>query len=127
MTTIDISGDIGEGRDTDDALLDVISSASIAGGGHAGDAPTSRRLLTACKERGIRAGAHPGYADAKRFGRVRLVIPIDQLLAQIRSQLILIRWIAHEVDVPVRYVKLHGALANETSEQLGLAVGVYAA
>ncbi|KRA42623.1 LamB/YcsF family protein [Devosia sp. Root635] len=126
MTSIDLNADLGEGMGTDEDLLDIVSSASIACGGHAGDAPTIRHILKTCKARGVRAGAHPGYADPKRFGRFRVVMPLDQLLGQIRSQLFLIRFIADEVGVPLSYVKLHGALANQTAEELAFAVGIFA-
>ena len=126
MTTIDLNADLGEGMGSDDALLEVVSSASIACGGHAGDPATIRHVLRACKERGVQAGAHPGYADPTRFGRFRLVMPLDQLLGQIREQMFLIRLLADEVGVPLRYVKLHGALANQTAEELALAVGIFA-
>ena len=127
MTTIDLNADLGEGMGTDDDLLEVVSSASIACGGHAGDAQTIRHILKLCKARGIRAGAHPGYADKPRFGRFRLVMPLDQLIAQVRNQMFLIRHIAGEVDVPLSYVQLHGALANQTAEELAMAVAVFAA
>jgi UPF0271 protein len=126
VTTIDLNADLGEGMGSDDELLQIVSSASIACGGHAGDAPTMRRILKACKQLGVRAGAHPGYQDPKRFGRFRLVMPMEQLLGQIRSQLFLIRWIADEVGVDLEYVKLHGALANQTAEELAFAVGIFA-
>jgi 5-oxoprolinase (ATP-hydrolysing) subunit A len=126
MTTIDLNADLGEGMGSDDALLEVVSSASIACGGHAGDPATIRAVLHACKDRGVQAGAHPGYADPTRFGRFRLVLPLDQLLSQIRDQMFLIRLLADEVGVPLRYVKLHGALANQTAEELALAVGIFA-
>lgn len=127
MTSIDLNADLGEGMGTDDDLLGIVSSASIACGGHAGDAQTIRHILKLCKARGIRAGAHPGYADKPRFGRFRLVMPLDQLIGQVRNQMFLIRHIAGEVDVPLSYVKLHGALANQTAEELALAVAVFAA
>jgi UPF0271 protein len=126
MTSIDLNADLGEGMGTDDDLLEIVSSASIACGGHAGDAATIRRVLKICKLRGVKAGAHPGYADRLRFGRFRVVMPIDQLLSQIREQMFLIRHIADEVDVPISYVKLHGALANQTAEELTIAIGVFA-
>jgi UPF0271 protein len=127
MTTIDLNADLGEGMASDDALLEIVSSASIACGGHAGDAASIRRILTICKHRGIRAGAHPGYADVRGFGRQRLEMPLDQLLGQIGTQMFLIRWVAREVDIELSYVKLHGALANETAEQLAFAIGIFAA
>lgn len=126
MTTIDLNADLGEGMGTDEELLGIVSSASIACGGHAGDAPTMRRILEICKARGIRAGAHPGYADPQRFGRFRIVMPLEQLLGQVRSQLFLIRWIADEVGFPLSYVKLHGALANQAAEELAMAVAIFA-
>ena len=125
MTSIDLNADLGEGMGTDEQLLEIVSSASIACGGHAGDVPTMRHVLELCKERGIRAGAHPGYADPARFGRFRLVMPMDQLLGQIRSQMLLIRTVADEVGAELAYVKLHGALANQTAEELAFAVGVF--
>ena len=125
MTSIDLNADLGEGMGTDDDLLAIVSSASIACGGHAGDAATIRRILKICKAGGVRAGAHPGYNDPTRFGRFRLVMPLEQLLGQIRSQLFLVRHIADEVDVPLEYVKLHGALANQTAEELAFAVGIF--
>ncbi len=127
MTTIDLNADLGEGTGNDEALLEIVSSASIACGGHAGTPETIRRMLALCRERGVRAGAHPSYPDAANFGRLRLVMPLDQLIGQLRSQLILIRTIADQLDVPVAYVKLHGALANQTAEELPLAVAVFGA
>lgn len=126
MKSIDLNADLGEGMGSDDDLLGIVSSASIACGGHAGDAATIRHILKVCKAGGVRAGAHPGYMDRKGFGRFRLVIPLEQLLGQIRDQMFLIRHIAGEVDVPLDYVKLHGALANQTAEELAFAVGIFA-
>ncbi|WDR03286.1 LamB/YcsF family protein [Devosia algicola] len=125
MTNIDLNADLGEGMGADDELLAIVSSASIACGGHAGDAPTIRRVLEQCKALRVRAGAHPGYVDPARFGRFRLVLPLDQLLGQLRSQLMLIRSIADDIGVDLAYVKLHGALANQTAEELAFAVGIF--
>jgi UPF0271 protein len=127
MTTIDLNADLGEGVGDDAAMLELVSSASIACGGHAGDAETIRRLLRLCRDRGVRAGAHPSYPDRLNFGRLRLVMPLDQLIGQLRSQLILIRTIADQLSQPISYVKLHGALANQAAEELPLAVGVFGA
>lgn len=127
MSRIDLNADLGEGVGDDEAMLELVSSASIACGGHAGTPDTIRRMLTLCREGGVRAGAHPSYPDTANFGRLRLVMPLDQLIGQLRSQLILIRTIGEQLDVPVAYVKLHGALANQTAEELPLAVGVFGA
>lgn len=126
-TTIDLNADLGEGVGDDEAMLELVSSASIACGGHAGTPDSIRDMLLRCRQRGVRAGAHPSYPDTKNFGRLRLVMPLDQLVGQLRSQLVLIRTIADEVEVPVAYVKLHGALANQAAEELPLAVAVFGA
>ena len=125
MTSIDLNADLGEGMGTDEQLLEIVSSASIACGGHAGNADSIRHVLELCKERNIQAGAHPGYADPARFGRFRIVMPLDQLLGQIRTQMLLIRSIADEIGAELAYVKLHGALANQTAEELAFAVRVF--
>jgi UPF0271 protein len=127
MTTIDLNADLGEGVGDDAAMLELVTSASIACGGHAGNAESIRRMLTLCRERGVRPGAHPSYPDTANFGRLRLVMPLDQLIGQLRSQLFLIRTIADQLGVPIAYVKLHGALANQAAEELPLAVGVFGA
>ncbi len=127
MTAIDLNADLGEGTGSDDDLLRIVSSASIACGGHAGDEATMRRVLRLCKERGIRAGAHPGYPDKPGFGRVRLDMPRSALLESLRAQIALIRRVAAEVGVAIRYVKLHGALANVAAEDDGLATDIFAA
>ena len=72
---IDLNADIGEGCGDDDALLQCVSSASIACGGHAGDAQSMRAALRACRRLGVAAGAHPGYADREHFGRRALDLP----------------------------------------------------
>jgi UPF0271 protein len=124
MSTIDLNADVGEGMGTDDALLAVVSSASIACGGHAGDADTIRSALSACKARGVRAGAHPGFADKANFGRTRLHVGADVLRSQLQSQLILFHTIAVQVGIEVAFFKLHGAMANMAAEDFAFASGV---
>ncbi|NGP17558.1 LamB/YcsF family protein [Devosia chinhatensis] len=123
---MDLNADLGEGMGSDDDLLSIVSSASIACGGHAGDAATIRHVLKLCKARGVKAGAHPGYADRQRFGRFRLDLTQEQMQGQIQEQLFLVRFIAEEVGLPISYVKLHGALANQAAESLEFAVGIFA-
>lgn len=127
MMTVDLNADLGEGIGSDDDLLDIVSSASIACGGHAGDAQTMRHVLKRCKARGVRAGAHPGYADKQNFGRLRLDISRSKLLSQLREQMTLIRHVASETEVTLSYLKLHGALANQAAEDLDLALELFAA
>lgn len=123
----DLNADLGEGSGSDDALLEIVSSASIACGGHAGDEISMRIALRAAKARGVTVGAHPGFADRENFGRKRLMLPPEELDAQVRRQVRDLVEAAEEEGVPVRYVKLHGALANMAAEEASVAAVCFAA
>lgn len=114
---IDLNSDLGEGygpwvMGDDAAILDCVTSANIACGGHAGDPETMFKTLRLAAERGVQVGAHPGYADREGFGR--RVIPMQpqeagrMLVAQVGALVALARL----AGTQVRYVKPHGALGN---------------
>lgn len=117
MSWLDLNADLGEGVGDDAAMLEIVSSANVACGGHAGDADTMRATVRAAKGRGVVVGAHPGFADRENFGRKRLLLPPEELDASIRGQVRTLVEIAEEEGWPVRYVKLHGALANMAAEE----------
>lgn len=117
MSMLDLNADLGEGVGDDAAMLDIVTSASIACGGHAGDEATMRAALRAAKARGVVVGAHPGFPDRANFGRLRMMLPPEELDATIRAQVRQLVEIGEEEDWPVRYVKLHGALANMAAEE----------
>lgn len=121
MTAIDLNADIGEGMGDDIALLDLISSASIACGGHAGDGQTMRTAVRAAKARRVRIGAHPGFIDRENFGRRRLMLERGELSRQIRTQVAALAAVAKQERAQIAYVKLHGALANMAAEDVALA------
>ena len=121
MNWLDLNADLGEGVGDDLAMLDIVSSASIACGGHAGDRDSMRAAVRAAKARGVVIGAHPGFPDRANFGRVRMLLPPDELDASLRSQVRQLVEIAEEEDWPIRYVKLHGALANMAAEEPAVA------
>lgn len=127
MTWLDLNADLGEGVGNDEAMLAIVSSANIACGGHAGDAGTMRAALRAAKAHGVTVGAHPGFADRETFGRRRLVLPPAELDASIRAQVRLLVEMGEEEGVRVRYVKLHGALANMAAEEPAVAAVCFAA
>lgn len=126
MSVIDLNADLGEGAGSDRELLQIVSSASIACGGHAGDEETMRNVLRTAKANDVRCGAHPGYADRENFGRVRLDLESEELATQIRDQLLTINRIAGEEGVSLAYVKLHGALANMAAEDEAIALAAFA-
>lgn len=115
---MDLNCDLGEGLDpwqpgvvgTDEALLHVVTSANVACGGHAGDAPTMAAVLRTAAERGVAVGAHVSYADREHFGRRFLDVPAADLRAQVAAQLEALTAAAAHAGVRVAYVKPHGAL-----------------
>ena len=117
MSWLDLNADLGEGVGDDAAMLEIVSSANIACGGHAGDVDTMRATVRAARDRGVVVGAHPGFADRENFGRRRLVLPPEELDASIRAQVRTLVEIAEDEGWSVRYVKLHGALANMAAEE----------
>ncbi|OYO02413.1 LamB/YcsF family protein [Enemella evansiae] len=115
--TIDLNSDLGESfgmwRMGDDAaLLQVVSSANIACGFHAGDPSV---LWATCREavaRGVHIGAHVAYRDLAGFGRSFIDVPGEQLYADVLYQLAAIDGVARTAGGSVTYVKPHGALYN---------------
>ena len=73
--------------------------------------------MRAARAHNVVVGAHPGFADRENFGRKRLLLPPEELDASIRGQVRTLVEIAEEEGWPVRYVKLHGALANMAAEE----------
>ena len=125
--SLDLNADLGEGVGDDAAMLDIVSSANIACGGHAGDETSMRAALRAAKARGVVVGAHPGFPDRANFGRTRMVLPPEQLDATIRAQVRTVVELGEEEGWPIRYVKLHGALANMAAEEPAIAALCFAA
>lgn len=104
---IDLNADLGEGVTEDDALLEIVSSANVACGFHAGDAATMRRVCAGAAKRGVRIGAQVSYDDLAGFGRRDMEVEPEALAADILYQ---IGALAAFGDVV--YVKPHGALYN---------------
>lgn len=115
MAVIDINADLGEGfgvwRLGDDlALLDVVTSANVACGFHAGDPVIMRRACAGAVERGVVIGAQVSYRDLAGFGRREMDIAEEELTADVLYQLAALDGIARAEGGRVAYVKPHGAL-----------------
>ena len=126
MSRIDLNADLGEGygrwRVGDDAaLMEVVTSANIACGLHAGDPDVMDATMRAAQARGIGIGAHPGFPDLQGFGRRRMSLPDASLANLIRYQLGAAEAMARGVGATLAHAKLHGALSNMASEDLALA------
>ncbi len=127
MISIDLNADLGEGMAFDKQLLQIVSSASIACGGHAGNEEIMEKTLRRAAEAGVVTGAHPGFVDPENFGRRKLDLPPDIIAEQVVRQLQVISEIGNQVGQPISYLKLHGALYNMASEQFELAFIIFTA
>jgi UPF0271 protein len=108
----------------DAAMLDVVTSASLACGGHAGDPETMFASLRAAAERGVVVGAHPGYADREGFGRRVIPMNTAEITRMVASQVGALQGVAALAGVTVRYVKAHGALANLAADRPDVAAAI---
>ncbi len=114
---MDLNADLAEGfgpwpLTDDDALLEVVTSANVACGFHAGDAATMRRVCARAAERGVRIGAQVSYRDLAGFGRRFLDVDRATLAAEVLYQIGALRAMAQAAGADVEYVKPHGALYN---------------
>ena len=114
---IDLNSDLGEGYGPwtmgDDArILDCVTSANIACGGHAGDPETMYKTLRMAADRGVVVGAHPGYADREGFGRRIIPMQPAEIGRMVAAQVGALAALARVAGTQVQYVKPHGALGN---------------
>jgi 5-oxoprolinase (ATP-hydrolysing) subunit A len=108
----DLNADVGEGFGFDDDLLDVISSANVACGFHAGDPLTMRTLCGWAADRDVAVGAQVSYRDREGFGRRDVEIAEPDLVADLTEQVEALAAAATDASTSVRYLKPHGALYN---------------
>ncbi len=132
MTKVDLNADMGESfgpwvMGDDSALLDIVTSANIACGFHAGDPDVMAATMRLAVGKGIGIGAHPGFADLQGFGRRRIRLPDATLANLVRYQLGAAEAMAKAAGGSVRHLKLHGALSNMTSEDEAMARVAYEA
>ncbi len=127
---IDLNADVGEGLRAEDdrALMELVSSASIACGGHAGDIRTMRQALRTAQELGLRVGAHPSYPDRENFGRVSMTMGTQALVDCLGEQVSALQEAALQTATAVGYLKPHGALYNDAAvdEEIAQAVATIA-
>jgi UPF0271 protein len=132
MKTIDLNSDLGESygawRMGDDAaMLEVVSSANVACGFHAGDPAGILRTVKAAAHRGVAIGAHVSYPDLAGFGRRDMdIVPAD-LTADVVYQIGALTGLAAAAGAKVRHVKPHGALYNRIAVDAAQGAAVIAA
>jgi 5-oxoprolinase (ATP-hydrolysing) subunit A len=129
---VDLNADMGESfgawtMGDDAALLDIVTSANVACGFHAGDPDVMARTMRLAVARGVGIGAHPGFPDLQGFGRRRMELPEASLANLVRYQLGAAEAMARAAGGRVRHLKLHGALANMAAEDATMARAAFAA
>lgn len=117
MRTVDLNADLAEGYGIwefgdDAAMLDIVTSANLACGFHAGNPVGLARACRAAADRGVRIGAQVGYFDLAGFGRRRIDVDPAELAADVVYQIGALQAIARSVGSALGYVKPHGALYN---------------
>ncbi|MBB1491289.1 MULTISPECIES: LamB/YcsF family protein [unclassified Paracoccus (in: a-proteobacteria)] len=127
---VDLNADMGESfgpwtMGDDAALLEVISSANVACGVHAGDWDVMARTMELAVRNGVGIGAHPGFPDLQGFGRREMQMPLPSAANLIRWQLGAAQAMARAAGGEVRHLKLHGALANMASRDEALATACF--
>ncbi|HMO12412.1 MAG TPA: 5-oxoprolinase subunit PxpA, partial [Actinotalea sp.] len=129
---IDLNADLGEAfgawsMGDDQAMLDVVSSANVACGFHAGDPVVARATCTAAARSGVVVGAHVGYRDLAGFGRRYLDVEPARLTDEVVYQVGALQAIAAVSGTTVRYIKPHGALYHAIGSDQGQASAVVTA
>ncbi|MGA9853849.1 MAG: 5-oxoprolinase subunit PxpA [Gammaproteobacteria bacterium] len=124
---IDLNADVGEGCGDDAALVPIITSASVACGGHAGDASSMRDTVAVAVAKGVSIGAHVSYRDRQGFGRRELSLPPATITAQVLEQLQALDAVVRAAHARIHYLKAHGALYNRMADDAATADAVIAA
>ncbi len=123
---ININCDLGEtskfcSTENDPLLLNIVNSANIACGYHAGDKQTMMKTIKISKKNGVSVGAHPSFKDPENFGRKRLNLLPKEITKLIIDQINILSEIAEKNSMKVTHVKPHGALNNMACENFELA------
>ena len=132
MFEIDLNSDLGESLGAwsmgdDAAMLDIVSSANVACGFHAGDPAGILATLKAAHARGVSVGAHVAYPDLLGFGRRNMDVASADLVADVIYQIGALQGLAQAAGTSIGYVKPHGALYNTIAHDSAQARDVIAA
>ena len=123
---ININCDLGEKSKfhsikNDPDLLNIVNSANVACGYHAGDEETMEMIIKISKNNGVSIGAHPSFNDPENFGRKRMNLSSSEIENLINEQYEILQKIAQKNNEFVTHIKPHGALNNMACEDLDLA------
>ena len=118
---VDLNSDLGEGAGHDEEILDLVSSANIACGFHAGDHASIFASIQAAMQRGVALGAHPSFPDRENFGRTEMTMPPAEVYSAVAYQIGAFHALARAAGGRMNHVKPHGALYNMAVRDRALA------
>jgi UPF0271 protein len=126
MKRVDLNCDMGElpemlANGRQEALMQSVTSANVACGGHAGDEALMRQTIEQALRHGVAIGAHPGYEDRENFGRAELPLTEEEIRDSVHRQVTTLAAIAEKCGAQVGHVKAHGALYNRAAWDTGIA------
>ena len=126
---ININCDLGEKSkyhsiENDPELLNIVNSANIACGYHAGDEETMNMVIKISKSNGVSIGAHPSFNDPENFGRKRINLTASEISKLITNQYEILQKVAQKHNEKVTHIKPHGALNNMACENFDLASAI---
>jgi len=119
--SVDLNADLGEGAAHDAELFELISSANIATGFHAGDADTMHAAVSTAKACGVAVGAHPSLFDRENFGRKELKVSAEEVFDAVAYQLGVFQAIVAAIGIRPNHIKPHGSLYNMATRDQKLA------
>ena len=125
--SIDLNADLAEGFPNDARLLALVTSAAIACGAHAGDEASILSTLRLAKSQAVAIGAHPGFPDREGFGRIERRLKAGDVTQLILRQFAFLKKLADPENIPISFLKPHGALYNQAQREPETAQGVIAA
>jgi len=126
MKSVDLNCDMGElpeaiADGTQEALMQYVTSANIACGGHAGDTEMMRMTIEQALRHKVAIGAHPGYEDRANFGRIELQLAPQEVSLSVERQLRALDAVAQGCGGRIVHVKPHGALYNQAARNRTIA------
>jgi UPF0271 protein len=126
---IDINADLGESEESlangaDFELMQYITSANVACGGHAGDERTMRETVRYAQQLKVAVGAHPGYPDRANFGRIESPMAPPEIEASVRDQIAVLAAVAETLGVRLVHCKPHGALYHAANRRMEIAAAI---
>ena len=126
---INLNCDLGEkskyhSNSNDPDLLNIVNSANVACGYHAGDDQSMNQVIEISKKNGVSIGAHPSFNDPENFGRKRMNLNSSEIRKLIINQYAILQEIASKYGENVTHIKPHGALNNMACEDIDLATTI---